>query len=290
MGTSHIPLSVIIAIILGLLLILVTLVSLPSDVAAQELTPTPIAPTPTAPNFLLPENNAPPTLIPDITLPNIGGLGDPPPTPEFTTTPLATPDLPVINLPGTPQPTLSPINTFIGLQYPTPAGVSMEANLTATNAVSDVTNLLLSTQSGISGVVSYTNDLSNTIYAITLATDTLNVDTAPEWYAPALPRPVANVGWRFEGMGQDVRKRYSIAAWGIWMVEVLALPVQFIKGLNFLAALSGPFGLFLAWLLIMFPVVLLFRALEFLKNTAIQIFNFLFELIKFIISFIPGVG
>jgi len=139
-------------------------------------------------------------------------------------------------------------------------------------------------------VVSYTTYLSTTVGAVTAGTDTLSFSNAPDWYAPALPRPVADVGWQFEEMGQDVRKRYSITHWGAWVAQVLALPIQFIKGLRFLTEMFSPFGLMLAWLLIMFPVVLVFRELEYLKDLIIRLINILWEIVKFVISFIPGVG
>ena len=302
MGTPRFQVSVVIVLASFLLGVFV---SAPISVA-QEMTPTPL-PRPTIPNFPDdPYYEMVPTAIPDIDLPVLPGLPSPPPIPQVTPSPWvtpqlpeinlpdtpppvtpspwATPQLPEINLPETPIPTLSPINASIGLSYSTPAPINISADMTATNTISGISGLLLSTRDTISDIVSYTNGLSTTIYQITIATDTLNIDHAPDWYAPALPRPMADVGWRFEQMGTDVTRRYSIAAWGIWMIEVLTLPIKFIKGLSFIAELFGPFGLFLAWLLIMFPVVLLFKALNWLKNLIIQIFNFLFDLIRIIIG------
>jgi len=287
---SNIFQNSVISLFIAVLMALGTLFVFRPIAYADTPTSLPPLPTPTFPNFYDPEYSGPPTRIPDVNLPNIGRMTTPPPAPTYEPVPLETPMLPTIEFSGTPVPTLSAVNASIGLSYSTPRPLSSSANLTATDAVSQVSGLLISTQNTISDIVSYTNGLSNTIYEIGLATDTLATGNAPDWYAPALPRPVADIGWRFEEAGQDTRKRYSVAAWGVWIAEILALPVQMIKGLAPIAQLLGPFGLFLAWLLIMSPIVLLFKILKFLKDTAIQLFNFLFDLIKFLISFIPGVG
>lgn len=239
----------------------------PTPTPAGTVTPTPtaIGPTPTLPNFNDPNYGAEPTAIPGVSFPAVVSF---PPTPQ---PPVET------------TPTLVPIQTNLTLTYPTPAIITQTQELTiATGVISDMTGLALSTQSTISDIVSYTNYLSATLYQATLATDTLPTDTAPSWYAPALPRPMADVGWRFEIMSQDVRKRYSLAEWGIWTAQLLALPVQFIKGLAAIAQLMGPFGLLLGWLLVMFPVVLLFKLLDFIKQLLIQIFNFVVEIIRLI--------
>lgn len=289
MGTNLIQNSLI-SLLIAVLLVLGSFIIRRPLAYADTPTATPANPTPTTPNFYDPLYSGPPTSIPDVNLPDIGRMATPPPTPTYEPTPLETPALPTVSLPDTPVPTLSSVSSSIGISYSTPALLSVSTDLTATNAVSQVSNLLLSTQNTISGIITYTDSLSNTIFELSMATDTLATGNAPAWYSPALPRPIADVGWRFEEMGQDTRKRYSVAAWGIWMAEVLAIPVQLVKGLAPVAQLLGPFGLFLAWLLIMAPIVLLFKILRFLKDAAIAIFNFLFEIIKFLISFIPGVG
>jgi hypothetical protein len=168
--------------------------------------------------------------------------------------------------------------------------MASSGHFTASMVISNINTTLLGTQQTISGMYSYTTYLSDTIAIISVASSTLSFSTAPTWYAPALPRPVADVGWRFEEMGGDVRQRYSVVDWGVWIAQLLAAPLQLVKGLAPLAALLGPFGLLLVWMLIMVPIVLVFRILQFLKNNLVQIFHFIWDLIKFIISFIPGVG
>jgi hypothetical protein len=48
----------------------------------------------------------------------------------------------------------------------------------------------------------------------------------------------------------------------------------------------GPFGLFVAWLLVLLPVVLFFKIFEFFKSLVIRLFNFIFDMIRFILELI----
>lgn len=92
-------------------------------------------------------------------------------------------------------------------------------------------------------------------------------------------------------MGEDVRRRYSLTAWGAMATEIIALPLRFVKGLRDLGSLLGPFGLFLTWLLIMLPVVMFFKIIEFLKGLAIGLWNFAVQIAHIImdlIELIPG--
>lgn len=291
MGTNLLQ-NTIVSIFLAIVLLLGSLFAFrPVAMAVDWPTVTPVGPTPTIPNFAGdPFYTELPTIIPDVNLPDIGRMPTPPATPTYQPPTIEPPDLPTTTLSATPISTLAAISVAINISYSTPAPIGGAADLTATGAISSVNGMLLGTQGVISDIISYTDSLSNTIFELGLATDTLATGSAPDWYAPPLPRPIADIGWRFEEMGQDTRKRYSVASWGIWTAEVLAVPIKLVKGLAPIAQLLGPFGLFLIWLLIMAPIVLLFKILNFLKDTAIQIFNFLFDLIKFLISFIPGVG
>lgn len=289
MGTNQLQNSLIV-IIVALLMLLGSLFAFRPVALADWPTVTPAGPTPTIPNFYDPLYSEPPTLIPDVSLPDVDRMPTPPPTVTYQPPTIEPPDLPTITLSATPVSTLAAISSTIEFDYNTPSPLSYEANLSGSAVISNVNGMLMGTQSTISGVVSYTNSLSNTIFEIALATDTLASGSAPDWYAPPLPRPIADIGWRFEEMGQDTRKRYSVASWGLWAVDILAVPVKLIKGLAPIAQLLGPFGLFLLWLLIMTPIVFLFKALSFLKDLVIQIFNFIIEVVKFILSFIPFFG
>lgn len=290
MGPNQFRFSVALAV--GGLLLGLAFLTLPGQVAwAQEFTATPWS-TPTAPDFGVdPVYEDPPTLIPTISYPDVSDLPQPPATgTPATPQSISTPSLPVVTLPDTPVPTLSPINASIGVQVATPAPITGGDTISMTQVYTDITNVLLSTESSISGVISYSGYLSSTFFEVTLNPDMLSESSAPEWYATPLPQEVKDVGWQFEQMSQDLRKRYSVASWGVWVIRVFTLPVKMIKGLRWITEIFSPLGLFIGWLLIMLPIVAVFRIMKWLKNAFISIFNFVFELIKFLISFIPGIG
>ena len=142
--------------------------------------------------------------------------------------------------------------------------------------------MLESTSGLVLEAVEYTDYLSAT--ANLNQTDTFTVASAPDWYAPALPRPMANVGWTFEGLrsGIDSGKRYSLVIWSGFFGYMVSLPIQFIKMLFQLSQFLGPFGLFLIWLLVMFPFVLGAKIIIFIKNLFVRLINFIFKLIQFI--------
>jgi len=196
--------------------------------------------------------------------------------------------MPAIQFPATPVPQMAPIKTSFNLVYSdvlTIGNTTQNSNTitsTVTGPISSTVALIRETRSTISGVISYTSYLSKAIYSTTLAVDTIITTTAPSWYAPAMPRPMADVGYQFEIMAGDLRKRYSIATWAAWVANVIAVPIQFAKSLLPFAQIMGPFGLFLGWLFVMAPVVLMFRTLEFLKTMVIRVFNFIWDVIKFI--------
>jgi len=250
------------------------------------LTPDYANPTPTAPNFSEdPDYQSPPTPIPSITLPDV---------PTFSIyapgAGLSTPELPNNSLP-TPAATLVPIDTAFTLTYRSPVSISMSVTDEISEASETAIETIMSGQSVISGVLSNTNALSATYMGIWDQTDELITESAPDWYAPTLPRPLADIGWRFERMGEDVRRRYSLTAWGTLAAEIIALPLRMVKGLRELASLLGPFGLFLTWLLIMLPVTMFFKILEFLKGLILGLWNFAVQvahIIMDLIELIPG--
>jgi len=135
-------------------------------------------------------------------------------------------------------------------------------------------------------VVSFTTWLSTS--ATINATDTFTIATAPEWYASSLPRPLADVGWTFEQMqsGADQGQRYSLGSWAALAGHTSSLPIQLSKSVRDLFRFLGPFGLFITWLLVMLPLVLFFKIFEFLKNLVIRVFNFVLDLIGFILGLI----
>lgn len=147
-------------------------------------------------------------------------------------------------------------------------------------------------QGWISSTVSYTTWISGEIETL-MYTGTFEIQSAPEWYAPDLPRPMADIGWTFEQLssGIDSGQRYSLAQWAWFAGEVVSLPFQFVKLVRQLIQFLGAFGLFLAWLLIMLPVVLFFKMFLFLKNLFIKLLNWIIAVIGFFIDLIkllPG--
>lgn len=248
-------------------------------------TPTPGPGTPTAvpmaPTVVFPQPNyAIPTSIPALTFPtaNPNGYNPDPlalPSPlavEITPEPFNTPALSVIT-----STALSGISSTINLSYSTPAPLGSSpytASITGTLDQGIISGW-------ISNTVSYTLWLTDTAASLQY-TSTFTVATAPGWYAPPLPRPMADIGWTFETMRGDIGTSYSIPTWAGLFGYSITLPIQFIKGLFDIAANLGPLGLFLTWLLIMLPFTLFTRAVLFLKNVIIGLFNLIHKIIRFI--------
>lgn len=171
----------------------------------------------------------------------------------------------------------------------TPAAISLPS-LAVTNTITGsqaTTDTMATISTWITDTLDYTEWLSDEIKAIQY-TDSFTVETAPSWYAPSLPRPLANAGWTFETLqsGIDTGERYPITVWAGFFGYLASLPVQFIKSLYELFAFLGPFGLFIIWLLVMLPVVLFFKIMEFLKNMIISLFNLSLDIIGFILNLI----
>lgn len=255
-------------------------------VTDPEIPPTPdyTNPTPTAPNFTDdPDYQSPPTPIPNVSFPDLPILPGP-------GAGLATPNLPDNALP-TPGATVASIDTSFVLSYTAPVSISISDTSAMSNATNAIIDGVIGAQSVVSDVLSNTNALSATYMSLWTQTDEWAIESAPDWYAPTLPRPMADIGWRFELMGEDIRRRYTLTAWGALGAEVVALPIRFLKSLRELGGLLGPFGLFLTWLLIMLPVVMFFKFLEFIKGLAFSLWNFFVKiahLIMDLIELIPG--
>jgi hypothetical protein len=156
--------------------------------------------------------------------------------------------------------------------------------ITTTQGFSQVVGLLLDSQETVSGLLVYSQELSDTIYRTLFATDTMALVPVPDWYVPSLPREVAQVGWDFETMGTDTSKRYSVGAWLVWLGRVAALPIQLIKSILNLARVLGPVGLFITWLLVMFPIVLALKIIRFLLAHAKAIYQFVYSIVQFILQ------
>ncbi|GIK42356.1 MAG: hypothetical protein BroJett011_61890 [Chloroflexota bacterium] len=258
-------------------------------------TPTPTrtpSPTPTpTPGPGTPTTTPTPTPMPGTATATINApMPDPKPFeapqyPKPTSLPLLT--LPQPNPNGyapTPLALPSPVSYSI---TPAPLLTTTMTSSSTITSTEQISGMVGTTQGWISDTISYTNWLSGEIEAITY-TDTFTIVAAPEWYAPSLPRPMANVGWTFETMqsGIDDGKRYSLTAWASFTGYIASLPVQLIKAVFDLFRFLGAFGLFVAWLLIMLPLVLFFKIFEFLKGLVIRLFNFILDVIGFILQLI----
>jgi hypothetical protein len=154
-------------------------------------------------------------------------------------------------------------------------------------ATGPLTGTVLTIQTWITETIRYTTWLSDEIAAIDY-TGTFTIQTAPAWYAPSLPRPLADAGWTFETLqsGIDTGERYNISAWASFTGYIASLPVQLIKSLYDLFAFLGPFGLFVIWLLVMLPLVLFFKAIIFLKNLAVGLYNLLMTVSDLILALV----
>lgn len=308
MGAFHYP-RFLITVILAAFVLALSLLSLPvlaqsgctgdpcvfytpTPTVTGTPSPTPGSGTPTAVPmpatviFPIPDYSQP-TSIPVLSLPTANPNGYTPPTIvlpsplaiSYTPPAFSTPSLGVV----TSTPLIS-INTSLELSYDTPLGISTPG-ITGTDSYTDVDVSLIGVSGLVSDVVSYTTWLSTTAANIN-PTETFTIATAPDWYAPPLPRPLADVGWTFETMqtGIDEGRRYSMAAWAGFFGYVASLPFQFLKVLYQIVQFLGPLGLFITWLLLMAPLVTYFRILLFFKNLFISLLNFIIKVIGFLLD------
>lgn len=263
-------------------------------------TPTPV-PMPNASPFPRP-NYGIPTSIPMMGFPSVPGpveISLPAPTVDPWMTPEALPmpgvvsitlleapnaiSLGNISLTGTEAISLESINTSLEISYSTPLTLGA-GSLTGTAGYSFVTGLNDDGRAIISDVVSYTDYLSGETAALQYS-GTLTISTAPDWYAPLLPREMANIGWTFEHVGDNSTVRYSLNTWSYLFGAMIAMPIRLVRALLELFRFMGPFGLFLVWLLvIMLPAVLGFKILLFIKNTIIRIINFVLTVLDWILK------
>ena len=250
-------------------------------------TPTGVA-MPNAVPFPFPHYGAP-TSIPVYRFPSISTSGYSPatltiPSPiasSYTPSPFNTPGSSSIS-----STDLITISTGLELDYSTPAGPGY-ATGTPGPGEEQGTGMADVMEGWIGEAISYTNWISGEVAAVSY-TGTFEIFTAPDWYAPPLPRPLADVGWTFEQLraGIDAGQRYSVAQWSWFMGEIVSLPIQFIKVLWQIVEFMGPFGLFLAWLLIMLPVVLFFKLWLFIKNLFINLVNLVISILGFLLELI----
>lgn len=260
-------------------------------------TPTPV-PWPSAVPFPNPDFIAP-TSIPSFAFPSVPSPLDiemPDMLPYFAGGLVLTAPNPItlssISFPttDTAEVAIEPITTSLFISYSRPLTLDFSSGATGTTGTGsvDLGAVPTDTTNFINAVVSYTGWLSGQ-GALLNSTRSLTIASAPDWYAPPLPRPMADVGYTFELMRGDVDNaevRYSVTTWAWLAGYIVSLPFQFVKLLYQLAEVLGPIGLFITWLLIMVPVVLFFKLLFLIKNLIVKLFNFFLSIIDFILSLI----
>lgn len=256
--------------------------------------PTPGTGTPTAvpmpPAVPFPHPNySAPTSIPGITWPSINPNGYNPapvnlPSPlavNYTPQAFSTPEIPNT---ATAVP-LSTANSTLELSFVTPVALEFESELTGTMG-NYASGLIDGGYGVISDVVSYTGYISGQITAIQ-PTGSITIAQAPDWYAPHTPREMADIGWTFEQLGEDMvngGSRYSLTTWANLIGYMAAMPIRLAKNIWELLKFLGPFGLLVIWLFAMVIMLLPFKFLIFLKNLFIRLVNFILGIIKWVLD------
>lgn len=279
------------AIFGGLLLVLVAIQPVAAQTCVWEnwnCTPTP-GPTPTGTitatatatlegiNFAPPEFNVP-TSIPALQF-------TPLPAPSVVSlniTPLSTPDYPDATFEATPQATLATINTTINLSYTTPLTANLSVSgTTGITGYDEISGALGTVHGWLDDVISQTNYLTGEIESIQ-GSGAITVINAPDWYAPDMPRPMADVGWTFEQLSDPAgnTQRFTLNSWAAFFGYLTSLPFQMVKMLWQIVAYLGPLGLFLGWLLIMFVIVLAIHAQVFIMKFILVIVRLVVRLIE----------
>lgn len=181
--------------------------------------------------------------------------------------------------------TMETMSDTVTLSYTSFVTLSFGNESTGTAVYTSAAGILDTGTGWISGVVSYTGWLSGEIDALQ-QTDTFTLASAPAWYAPDLPRPMADIGWTFETLEADIDAgaRYSLDHWAWFVGYMASLPFQFIKIVFQLFQFLGPLGLFVIWLLVLLPYKLWVLFLILIKNTIISLFNAIIKLIDIILA------
>lgn len=281
--------AIIVVLLLTLIIAAVTMAPVTlADDFWNTPTPTNTPGTPT-PYPVPPSSTVYATPPPSVSLPGPGDFPVPTSIPALVFPPPPSPISP--DAIPTPAPlSLTPIatpNYSSTISYTTPISLDFSASVTDTAAYTTVSGILGAGSGWISSVVSYTGWLSGEVSTLQ-ETGTFTISAAPEWYAPDLPRPMADVGWTIEGLqdGIDEGERYSLSTWAYFAGYMASLPIQLTKVVFQIFQFLGPLGLFVIWLLIMLPYKLWVKFLIFIKNLLISLFNFIVDLIRFVLELI----
>jgi len=229
-------------------------------------TPT-VAPWPTSEAFPVP-NYGMPTSIPNVSFPG---------------TPTA---ILSIDLPDTPEPIVwatadlpDPITDDFAsaITYSVAITLNMDGSGAVTGTGSElIDSMIISGNNRIGDVLSYTDYISGLMASIE-GTGTFTITTAPDWYAPALPRDVAAVGWTIELMGDDVEAGtadYSMASWIYLFAQTVSMPIRFARGVWAFFQGMGPINLVIIWILVFFPFIFGLRLLPYLRSIFWSIVQF----------------
>lgn len=245
------------------------------------ITPTPGTPEPT--KQFPPHYGSIPTRIPPISFPDWDLLIIPTPPWHFT--------MPLIPTPP-PLPTRAPFTFTIPISYSTPASF-FPPTVTATPTVSGTITATITPTETITptatatraDIVASMNLAATNLYseaAVMSNPTTFTIQSAPVEYAPALPRPMADIGYTFENMQGNIGFLYDPRAWASLLGYIAAVPFQLLKFFYTMAQMMGPVGLFVTWLLVLLPFVLFARMFVFIKNLIISIINLVVKIIRFI--------
>jgi hypothetical protein len=186
----------------------------------------------------------------------------------------------------TPQPwtpgeySMSPSESFsvsFGANFPAPGSV-----LTYSPTISGLGGSIsgtLGSGEGLTGdIISYTSWLSGEITALE-GRETFTLSAAPAWYAPQLPRDIANVGWTFELLNTEAGNRYTMQTWAAMFGSIVAMPIKLSLNIWELFRFFGPFGLFVIWLLTMAVLVFNLNVLNLLLKSAKTMYEFVLSTI-----------
>jgi len=321
----HKKLTLITPLFIGLTLTLVTLAALPTHLAQADDTwntptptetptavPTPGDGTPTAVPMPEPMEFPNPNYPAPTGIPTLGAAPTPLPWATWPIpyiTPYSPEPFDAPNLELTPFPTIDPtayavtftdkISKSYELSYTKPLSLGNlikkgTKGLTGTKAITFVNNAIGDISGTIGIVQSYTHWLTGEITAMN-HTGTFTIAQAPDWYAPSLPREMADVGWTLETVlnkkSNKPNKNLSLRAWAWWFGRLSAMPFRFMKWVFSFWNFFGPFMLLTIWLLVMLPVVLVLRTLPILHKflfSAIRWLEWAVDWVRKIIEMLPG--
>ena len=287
-------LPVLLALILAAVFLLAAL--LPLNARADDFweTPTPTNTPGTPTPYPVPPSSTVVATPPEgVALPGAGSFPMPTSIPAMSFPPPPSPISPEAI--STPQPlslsTIATPNYSSSMSYTAFITLNFDTEATGTAVYTSAAGILGTGTGWISDVLSYTGWLSGEVNSIQ-QTDTFTIASAPAWYAPDLPRPMADIGWTFETLESDIDAgaRYGLDHWAWFVGYMVSLPFQFIKLVFQLFQFLGPLGLFVIWLLVLLPYKLWVLFIIMIKNTLISLLNAIIKLIDVILAILRTIA